>query len=262
MPAYTEEDMQNALRAIEAGKARGITAIKYGIPLSTLRQRLAYGIKIETENGKRLSDQEEAQVRDWILSRAAFDSAPSNREIREYAASFPAARGDDKPLAASWIEGFIRRQPELEFLKYRVVARDERAARVTFDNMNAQKDKDDQAMNGNGTNFSEDTNKAGTVSYVNGYGTDVYMSGYGMDFDEDTHVDDHMNDTEDIVFNDVDIVDEMRAFDDTNFDDDLNVFDDINVADGINDPDCIDVPDDMNVHDETATALRAIRLLI
>lgn len=115
MPKYTNGAMQNAIQAVESGEAVRETAAAYGIPYSTL-SNITRKLNLRTarpEHHSRLSKPEDIQLKDWFLAQAALGSPPTNREIRDQAASIAATRGDLRPLNECWHVAFFKRFPEL-----------------------------------------------------------------------------------------------------------------------------------------------------
>ncbi|UKZ52733.1 hypothetical protein TrVGV298_006518 [Trichoderma virens] len=54
----------------------------------------------------------------WILSSDALGFAPSYQEVRDFAAKVAKLGGDDQPLGKRWLEGFLRRNPEVKNVKW------------------------------------------------------------------------------------------------------------------------------------------------
>lgn len=115
MPVWTENSMQDALVAIEKGMSRKGAAKQYGIPLSTLRDRLdgAVTIKQNAIDRQALSDVQESQLARWIIVQEALGTSPSHYQVRRAAEEILRARGIKKKLGKNWVTNFMRRNPEV-----------------------------------------------------------------------------------------------------------------------------------------------------
>lgn len=119
MPEYTESAIFSALEDIDKGISLRKAAQRWGIPRSTLHNRLN-GIVTRNEaneHNQRLSKQQESHLVNWIISQGALGFAPTHQQVREFAARIVKAGGDDQPLGKSWIEGFLRRNPEVKTVR-------------------------------------------------------------------------------------------------------------------------------------------------
>ena len=68
-PQYTQEDLDSALQAIAGGQSVRKAALEWGIPRSTLHDRV-HGTECHTEaaqDQQRLSPAQEKRLADWIL---------------------------------------------------------------------------------------------------------------------------------------------------------------------------------------------------
>jgi hypothetical protein len=72
MTQYTEADIQNALADIQNGVPKSTAAMRYGIPLTTLRDRISgsWHHKIAYSNIQWLSIVQEEHLARWILQES------------------------------------------------------------------------------------------------------------------------------------------------------------------------------------------------
>lgn len=93
MPSYTEIDLQNALRDIEGGISRRVAAQRYGIPCTTLNNRMngAESQQASHEDQQRLSNVQEGHLRDWVLAQQALGVPLTHTQLREFAVRILAA---------------------------------------------------------------------------------------------------------------------------------------------------------------------------
>jgi transposase len=119
MPKYSENTILSAIKDVENGISQRKAAQRWGIPRSTLNNRL-HGIvtrNAANEHKQRLSKQEEYHLVQWILSQRALGFPPTRVQVTEFAGRVIKASGDDQPLGKGWMEGFLRRNPEVKRLK-------------------------------------------------------------------------------------------------------------------------------------------------
>ena len=119
MPKYTEEHAENAIRDVENGGSMRTAAKRWGIPRTTLQSRTkgAEAAAIAQEPRKRLLRLQEGHLRDWILTQAALGLPPTHFQLLTFASRILVAGGDLQPLGKHWIEGFLRRNPEIKTLR-------------------------------------------------------------------------------------------------------------------------------------------------
>ncbi|KAF7909664.1 uncharacterized protein EAF01_003382 [Botrytis porri] len=84
---YTEEDIAEALRAITNGASIRRASLDYGVPRTTLHDRIYGGVS--HQNGaqilQKLSPIQENRLAEWILVQEALGTSPTHRQIREMA---------------------------------------------------------------------------------------------------------------------------------------------------------------------------------
>ena len=119
MPSYSEIDIENAIKEVQNGISQRVAAQRYGIPRTTLRYRYEGGETHQSshEHYQRLSKQQEGHLRDWVLTQQALGVPPSHTQLREFATRVLATHGDIQPLGKRWIEGFLRRNPEIKTVR-------------------------------------------------------------------------------------------------------------------------------------------------
>ena len=83
MPAYTEEEMQNAITAVENGGSLHQASKQYKVPRSTLRSRLRGASSKEEVNhdGQKLSVTEETSLANWARIQYAFGLPLTHRQL-------------------------------------------------------------------------------------------------------------------------------------------------------------------------------------
>ena len=74
MHEYTKDDVHQAIREVINGKPRKSTSQKWGIPLSTLRDRLrdTQTHSLAAENQQKLSKVQEEHLANWVLTQKAL----------------------------------------------------------------------------------------------------------------------------------------------------------------------------------------------
>ncbi|CCE31509.1 uncharacterized protein CPUR_05362 [Claviceps purpurea 20.1] len=115
MPSYTEEDIKNAIQAVLDGDSVRKAAAAYKIPESTLHHRLRRTKKISSAetSERRLSEDQEFNLTNWIIARAALGFPPTHQQLEDFTTSIVALGGDERPLGKHWVEGFLQRNPEV-----------------------------------------------------------------------------------------------------------------------------------------------------
>jgi len=118
-PTYTEEDIQRALNAIANGMSQKKAGLEYGVPRSTIQNRINGHISRQEAHipQQRLSTVQEERLAEWILIQESLGLAPTHGQIRAFAGRILVARGDAAPLGKRWIAGFLRRNPILRTKK-------------------------------------------------------------------------------------------------------------------------------------------------
>lgn len=119
MPSYSEKGILEAIKDVESGISQRKAAQRWGIPKTTLHDRLNSTVnKYDAqEHTQRLSRQLETHLVQWILAQEALGLAPLHQQVREFASRVIKAGGDDVPLGKAWMEGFLRRNPEVRTVR-------------------------------------------------------------------------------------------------------------------------------------------------
>lgn len=119
MPSYSEKDLLEAIKDVESGISQRKAAQRWGVPKTTLHDRLNGTLnKYDAqEHTQRLSRQQETHLVQWILTQEALGLAPTHQQVREFAGRVIKAGGDNIPLGKAWMEGFLRRNPEVRTVR-------------------------------------------------------------------------------------------------------------------------------------------------
>ena len=119
MPAYTEEEVQNAIAAVENGCSLHQASKQYKIPRSTLRNRLHGASSKEEVNHDRqkLSATEETSLANWARIQHAFGLPLTHRQLRLAAQRMLSISGSNASLGKHWTSYFLRRNPSLKAMK-------------------------------------------------------------------------------------------------------------------------------------------------
>ncbi|KAL8329939.1 hypothetical protein RB597_005300 [Gaeumannomyces tritici] len=118
---YTEVQIAEALRLIDAGASIRSAAAAQGIPYHTLRHRFhgARPQKEAHEKAQRLLPEEESHLAKWVTIQAALGLPPTHGELRFFAEKILRATGDSQPLGRHWVKAFLRRNPQIEVQRAR-----------------------------------------------------------------------------------------------------------------------------------------------
>jgi len=99
-------------------KSKRATALHYGLPLSTLSNRLK-GVQtraIANEKNQRLSPTQEKFLVDWIIDLDSIGFAPSPARAREMAIQILQMNNDTQPLGRDWLQKFKSRHLDIASL--------------------------------------------------------------------------------------------------------------------------------------------------
>ncbi|KAL8318152.1 hypothetical protein RB597_001529 [Gaeumannomyces tritici] len=118
---YTEVQIAEALRLIDAGASIQSAAAAQGIPYHTLRHRFhgARPQKEAHEKAQRLLPEEESHLAKWVTIQAALGLPPTHGELRFFAEKILRTTGDSQPLGRHWVKAFLRRNPQIEVQRAR-----------------------------------------------------------------------------------------------------------------------------------------------
>jgi DDE superfamily endonuclease/helix-turn-helix, Psq domain/Tc5 transposase DNA-binding domain len=119
MGQYTEEDLSQALIAVTNGQSMRKAAIQWGVPRTTLYNRLhGHESRKEAYSGlQRLSPAQEERLTKWILIQNDIGLPPTHAQIRQFTQRILAIKGDHQPLGKRWIQAFLKRNPSIRTQK-------------------------------------------------------------------------------------------------------------------------------------------------
>jgi hypothetical protein len=95
-PLYTEDDVQYTLRDIANGKSERKASLDWGVPRSTIQQRIL-GCLPRTEAHiykQRLASVQEQRLTDWVLVQESLGQSPTYIQIRAFTGRILAAWHD------------------------------------------------------------------------------------------------------------------------------------------------------------------------
>lgn len=116
---YSEDDVQDALTAIANGSSVRDAAKEWGIPRSTIQNRIR-GCQQRKEafsSFQRLSSTQESLLTTWVLTQGALGLPPTHAQVRVFAERILRAQGDTIPLGKRWIEAFLKRNPSIRSMR-------------------------------------------------------------------------------------------------------------------------------------------------
>ncbi|KAK7219020.1 hypothetical protein V2G26_007023 [Clonostachys chloroleuca] len=119
MPDVSEDNIQSAIREVQAGASQRKAAARWGISQTTLRMRME-GRKTrqqEAETRQQLSKVQEARLTKWILVQDSIGFPPTHTKVKDIAEFLLCEQGDLDPIGRHWMEGFLRRNPEVRTLQ-------------------------------------------------------------------------------------------------------------------------------------------------
>jgi plasmid maintenance system antidote protein VapI len=121
MTESIEKSISSALEAIQNGISQRKAAKRWGIPRSTLQKRLngSQSRSDANEYLQRLSRQQESHLAEWILVQNNLGLSLTRQQIKEFASRIVKEGGNDRPLGKRWIEGFLRRNPDIRTVRGR-----------------------------------------------------------------------------------------------------------------------------------------------
>jgi hypothetical protein len=106
----------NEASAANENPSKAKLARQYGIPKSTLTDRIndRKTAAARNQHFQRLSPEEEAAIRDWILRLQAWGWPPRVEQVRSIAKELLIKKGDDKPVGVNWPQKFVKRHPQIK----------------------------------------------------------------------------------------------------------------------------------------------------
>src|SRR5512146_2160390 len=118
MPRYTEDDLQAAISAVNDGTSIRRAATQWGVPFSTLRNRIKSGHRPKGEYEalalQKLSPTQEDHLAKWILAQEALGVPVSHSQIRLFADRVLQASGSQERVGKHWYSKFVRRNPSVK----------------------------------------------------------------------------------------------------------------------------------------------------
>ena len=147
---WSQETMEAALKAVNDGRKQREVARTFEIPLSTLRDRLKSGKSDIPQLGRKptFTKEQEDEIKNHILLMAKMFYGVSRLELRkvvfEYAEVNEIKNDFDKSskmAGVDWLQGFLRRNPELSLRKpeptsiSRITAFNEEEVKQFFSNL-------------------------------------------------------------------------------------------------------------------------------
>lgn len=109
MPDHKKRLMEHAIEEVDKDAAVKPTVAKYGVPRSTLQDRLRGAIPkpVTKRQVQRLSPEHETFFDEWVLCEEASGRAPGRRRVREMASAILLEGGEKTGVGARWIDRFI-----------------------------------------------------------------------------------------------------------------------------------------------------------
>nr|AER39694.1 transposase [Verticillium dahliae] len=123
MPRYTEDEINQALEAIINGQSIKSASTEWGIPRTTLNNRLQgqqpRDIAFSTQ--QKLSPTQEKHLVEWIRIQAALGLPPTHSQIREFAERILHLQGGPQTIGKNWFQAFTRRNPSIKVQRARPI---------------------------------------------------------------------------------------------------------------------------------------------
>src|SRR5882757_2619781 len=108
---YTEVDIVQVLKVLVNSISFRHAVLDYSIPRSTLHNRLkGYQSRQDgTVQLQRLSPVQEKRLTNWVLVQEGLGLSPTHAQIKSFAQSILALRGDTTALGKRWMQNFLKR---------------------------------------------------------------------------------------------------------------------------------------------------------
>ncbi|KAM3525797.1 hypothetical protein NHJ13051_003788 [Beauveria bassiana] len=119
MSQYTEQDLQNAIQDVISGMSTRKAAARWSIPRATIQHRINGKVprKEAFESMQRLPAIQESHLVSWILIQDHLGNPPTHEQVRKIASSLCRRNGDDHDVGKNWLQGFLKRNPEIKTLR-------------------------------------------------------------------------------------------------------------------------------------------------
>ncbi|KAI0999709.1 hypothetical protein K3495_g8488, partial [Podosphaera aphanis] len=123
MPQYTENNLQEALEALANGQSLEKASSKWGVPRSTLQNRLK-GVQsgdVASSDSQRLSLTQENCLAEWIRVQGNLGLPPAHHQLKVMAERILQVDGNFQPLGKNWVQKFINRNPSIKVQRCRAI---------------------------------------------------------------------------------------------------------------------------------------------
>lgn len=116
MKQYTETEIACALEGVRAGASIKSASKTWGIPRSTLRDRLQGALPSARAQGhrQRVDPAQELFLANWVLIQIALGYPPTHAELRYIAGRILEQNGDPQAPGKRWVARFLARYPILK----------------------------------------------------------------------------------------------------------------------------------------------------
>ena len=114
--SYTEFDIRQALDEVANGKSMRKAALEWGIPRTTLQQRLNNTTDhySAAEYLQRLPTVLEDCLTKWVLTQEALGHSITHSQLKVFGERLCRLQGDHRPLGKQWVKRFLVRNPEIK----------------------------------------------------------------------------------------------------------------------------------------------------
>ena len=117
MPKYTEDDLKEAINAIQNGVSIRQASKDWGVPKTTLQDRIKgaqpKGL-YESQVQQKLSVEQEKHLARWIITQEALGLPVTHNQIQLFANRVLEAGGSRQTVGQRWVRNLIHRNPELK----------------------------------------------------------------------------------------------------------------------------------------------------
>ncbi|KAI0996863.1 hypothetical protein K3495_g11320 [Podosphaera aphanis] len=123
MPQCTESNLQEALEALANGQTLKKASSKWGVPRSTLQNRLK-GVQsrdVASSDSQRLSLTQENCLAEWIRVQGNLGLPLTHHQFKVMAEGILQVDGNFRPLGKKWVQKFINRNPSIKVQRCRAI---------------------------------------------------------------------------------------------------------------------------------------------
>ena len=123
MTKYTEYEVNQALESIANGQSVRKASVNWGVPRSTIRDRLQGSQSKATSASSRqkLSTTQENHLVQWIQVQASLGLPPTHQQIREFTERILYLQGGSQTLGKNWFQAFLYRNPSIKVQRARYI---------------------------------------------------------------------------------------------------------------------------------------------